>query len=150
MARTSRTMKGLTPAQVFLALGDGYTYDRWVVGTRNIRSADPDWPAPGTEIHYTIGYTPLRKDDKTVARAIEPDRHLELEAHAWPAGTARIGFFVEPTPDGCEVTIDEHPLRGVAAKLHNPVFEVLIKVRNVETLRRLENRVRAMATQPGA
>ncbi len=150
MAKTSRTMKGLTPAQVFLAFRDGYTYDRWVVGTRNIRSADPDWPAPGTEIQYTIGYAPLRKDDKTVCRAIDPDRHLELEAHAWPAGTARIGFFVEPTAEGCVVTIDEHPLRGMARTLHNPVLDLLIKVRNVETLRRLEQRVRAIAMHPGA
>ncbi|WP_019876658.1 hypothetical protein [Sporichthya polymorpha] len=144
MARTSRTMNGLSPAQVFLAFRDGYTYDRWVVGTRNIRSADPGWPAPGTEIHYTIGYAPLRKDDKTVACSYEPDVKLELEAHAWPAGTARIAFTVEEVDGGCVVHIDEHPLRGIAATLHNPVLDLLIKVRNVETLRRLEQRIRQM------
>ncbi len=40
------------------------------------------------------------------------------------------------------MTIDEHPLRGPARALHNPAFDALIWVRNVETLRRLESAAR--------
>jgi hypothetical protein len=139
MAVTRRIMRDLHPKDVFDVLRDGWTYQEWVVGTRKIRAVDPGWPAPETSTHYTIGYGPLRKDDKTTARAYEPDRRLELEAFAWPAGTARIELRVEPVEDGTLVSIDEHPLRGPAKLLHNPLMDLGIKARNVETLRRLEN-----------
>ena len=41
--------------------------------------------------------------------------------------------------DGTLVTMDEHPLRGPARTLHNPAVDALIRIRNVETLRRLES-----------
>ena len=138
MATTRRTMSGLTPAAVFDALRDGWTYGDWVVGTRTIRAVDTGWPEPGRNLHYTIGYGPLRKDDRTRSLAYEPDERLELEAHAWPAGTARIELRAEPVREGTLVSITEHPLRGPAKLLHNPVADLLIKTRNVETLRRLE------------
>jgi hypothetical protein len=131
-------MGGIGPPAVFDVLGDGWTYADWVVGTRKIRAVDPAWPAEGTALDYTVGYGPLRKDDHTRSLAYEPARRLELEAHAWPAGTARIELRAEPVEGGILVSIDEHPLRGLAARLHNPVADLLIHVRNVETLRRLE------------
>ena len=139
MAVNRRVMRGLTPKAVFDVLRDGRSYQEWVVGTRAIREVEPGWPKPGTAVHYTVGYGPARKDDETRSRAYEPDHRLDLEAHAWPAGSARIELRAEPVEDGTLVTIDEHPLRGLARTLHNPVLEVLIRVRNVETLRRLES-----------
>lgn len=138
-------MTGLQPADVFDVLRDGGTYAHWVVGTRLIRTVEPGWPAVGTALHYTIGYGPLRKDDETRSRAYEPDRLLVLEARAWPAGTARIALRAEPVEDGTLVTIDEHPERGPAKLLHNPVADLLIRTRNVETLRRLEAQARRRA-----
>ncbi len=135
-------MRGLTPDAVFDVLRDGRTYEHWVVGTRAIRVVEPDWPAPGSALHYTIGYGPLRKDDETRSCGYEPDRRLELEAHAWPAGTARIELRAEPVAGGTRVSIDEHPLRGPAKLLHNPLADLAIKLRNVETLRRLERLAR--------
>ena len=41
------------------------------------------------------------------------------------------------------IVVDEHPLRGPAKLLHNPVVDLAIKTRNVETLRRLESQARA-------
>ena len=145
MALNSRTMRGLTPADVFLALRDGCSYDRWVVGTRKIRDVDERWPMPGTALHYTVGYSPLRKDDKTVVRQFEPTNFIHLEAFAWPAGTALIVITAQDSPEGCVVSIEEKPQRGPARTFHNPVFDLLIKLRNVETLRRLEQRVRELA-----
>jgi hypothetical protein len=142
MAVTSRRMRGVTPAQVFDALRDGWSYGHWVVGTRTIRAVEPGWPAEGTGLHYTVGYGPLRKDDVTTSLAYEPQSRLELEAHAWPAGTAQIVLRVEPTADGTVVSIDENPRRGLARRIHNPVLDATIKVRNVETLRRLEQQAR--------
>lgn len=142
MAITRRRMSGLTPEQVFGVLRDGKSYEHWVVGTRKIRAVDPGWPAEGTRLHYTVGYRPLRKDDVTTSRAYEPDLRLELEAHAWPAGTARIVLRAEAVPDGTRVSIEEAPQRGPAKRLHNPAADLAIKLRNVETLRRLEAQAR--------
>ena len=145
MAITRRVMQGLTPAAVFDVLRDGRSYREWVVGTREIREVEAGWPAVGTALHYTVGYGPLRKDDETHSRRYEPDRRLELEAHAWPAGSARIELRAEPVDGGTLVSIDEHPLRGLASTLHNPALDLLIKLRNVETLRRLEALARRRA-----
>ena len=142
MAITERVMQGVTPEQVFAVFRDGKSYEHWVVGTRKIRAVDPGWPAEGSRLHYTVGYGPLRKDDVTSSRAYEPDTRLSLEAHAWPAGTAGIVMTAAPVDSGTRVTIDEAPLRGPAKRLHNPLADLLIKVRNVETLRRLESQAR--------
>ena len=138
MAVTRRLMKGLTPQAVFDVLRDGKSYGHWVVGTRTIRAVDAGWPAEGTKLHYTVGYGPLRKDDVTTSTAHVQDSRLELEAHAWPAGTAGIVLRAEPAEGGTLVSIDEKPHRGPAKLLHNPLVDVFVKARNVETLRRLE------------
>jgi hypothetical protein len=57
---------------------------------------------------------------------------------AGPAGTARIELRAEPVEDGILVSIDEHPVRGPAKALPDPLIDTVIKIRNVETLRRLE------------
>ena len=142
MAITRRLMRSVTPEQVFDVLRDGKTYAHWVVGTRAIRVVDPAWPQEGHRLHYTVGYGPLRKDDVTTSRSYTPDARLELEAHAWPAGTAGIVLTAQATEAGTEVSIDEAPLRGPAKLLHNPLLDLLIKARNVETLRRLESLAR--------
>src|SRR5687768_12771418 len=100
MAITRRSMRGVTPTQVFDVLRDGQTYGHWVVGTRKTREVDPQWPADGTAIHYTIGYRPLRKDGVTTSKGYAPDERLALEAHAWPAGTAGIVITAEQQDGG--------------------------------------------------
>ena len=142
MATTRRLMRDVTPTQVFDVLRDGQTYGHWVVGTRKTREVDPEWPADGTAIHYTVGYRPLRKDGVTTSKGYEPDRRLSLEAHAWPAGTAGIVITAEAHGGGTRVSIEEAPVKGPAARVHNPLADLLIKVRNVETLRRLESMAR--------
>lgn len=92
-------MPDLTPTQVFDVLRDGTTYGPWVVGTCTTREVDPEWPAEGTALHYTLGYRPLRKDGVTTSKGYEPDRRLTLEAHAWPAGTAGIVSLESPARD---------------------------------------------------
>lgn len=123
---------------VWDVLTDGYAYARWVVGTSKIRDVDAGWPAPGTAIHYSVGRGPFRHDGHTESVRVEPERLLELEAHAWPAGSARIVLTLYDDPRGCRVRLVEHPARGVAAVLHNPAGDALLKLRNVEALRRLE------------
>jgi hypothetical protein len=100
MTRNSRLIRDADASDVFEVLRDGRCYAEWVVGTRMIRAVDPGWPQPGTRIHYTAGWWPLRKDDITRSLRYEPDHRLELEAHAWPAGTAGIVLSAEP-PAAC-------------------------------------------------
>lgn len=121
-----------TPAQVWSVLSDGHRYSEWVLGTKEIRDVDVGWPAEGTSIHYTVGVGPLTYNDQTTSRACVPGQKLELEAHAWPAGTARIGIRISSTHGGSIISMDEHPLRGPARWAHNPLsawgFKLRVKI----------------------
>ena len=92
-----------------------------------------------------MGHVPLRKDDYTQAVSCDPPRRLVLEAHAWPVGSLHIEIRVEPSATGCTVTIEETPKKGLLKTIDNPLVELGIKLRNVETLRRLEKKTRERA-----
>lgn len=138
MATNTRRMVGVSPEDVFDVLRDGRSYGDWVVGTRRVRRVAAAWPESGTSLHYVAGYAALRKGDRTVSLAYEPDRRLQLEAHAWPFGALAIEIRAEPHPVGTTVTIEEGPKDGLLKALHNPLAEAAIWLRNLETLRRLE------------
>lgn len=110
-----------TPRQVWAVLSNGYRYSEWVHGTKEIRDVDEGWPSPGTSIHFTAGIGPVTHKDKTTSRECVAEQLLELEAHAWPAGTARVGIRISPEGTGSIVTLNEHPLHGPARWLHNPL-----------------------------
>jgi hypothetical protein len=100
-----------------------------------------DWPAAGSRFFHTVGVGPIKTKDNTKVIEVEPGRRLVLEARARPAGVAKVIFTLHPVDGGTEVEIEEYPVRGVAKAIHNPVQDGLIKLRNVETLRRLEKQV---------
>ena len=129
------------PEQVWALLADGHSYAEWVVGTKEICEVDRDWPRVGSSIAFTVGAGPLTFSDRTTVRLVEPERHLELEARAKWLGTARIAFDIRPWGEHTLVTIDEHPLRGPSARLHNALFEVALRLRNRLMLRRLADTV---------
>jgi uncharacterized protein YndB with AHSA1/START domain len=131
------------PSAVWDVLSDGRRYAEWVVGTDHIRDVDSSFPSVGGRLHYTVGRGPLRHEGHTEVLSVDAGRCLELEAHAWPLGTVRIVLRLSDAEDGCLVDIEEHPRRGLAKTLHNPALDLFIKVRNVETLRRLERATRS-------
>ncbi|HET7529885.1 MAG TPA: SRPBCC domain-containing protein [Mycobacteriales bacterium] len=137
MARNRRRMP-VSRQSLWATLSDGKAYARWVVGTSSIREVDDHWPAQGSRLHYSVGRGPLRHDGHTEVVSVDPGRRLEREAHAWPVGAARIEISLTDDGPGTVVDIDEHPSRGAGALLHNPVTDLLLKLRNVEALRRLE------------
>jgi len=137
MARNLRRMP-VSRDELWSTLCDGGAYAHWVVGTSAIRDVDQDWPGLGSRLHYSVGRGPLRHDGHTEVLCVDPGRCLELEAHAWPAGTARIEITLRDDGDGTVVELVEHPARGAGALLHNPLGDALLKLRNVEALRRLE------------
>ena len=129
-------------AAIFSVLRDGRSYARWVVGTSEIRGVDDGWPELGSRLYYRLGWGPTKKDDETTVVRVEEGSELELEAVGRPLGAARVDFRIDAVRDGSMVTIIEHPTKGILRTLHNPGFELLVYLRNVETLRRLEREVR--------
>ncbi len=129
------------PSLIFSVLRDGWSYHKWVVGTSRIRAVDATWPQPGARLHYRLGRGPVSKDDETRSVRLVDGSELELEAVGRPLGTARVDFRIDQVRDGALVTMIEHPTKGPLADLHNPGFELLIYLRNLETLRRLEREV---------
>lgn len=123
---------------VWSVLSDGYAYPRWVVETQKIRSEDTSWPEVGSSIYYTAGLGRIQLKGDTTVRVLEWGRRLELEAHAWPYGTARVAIQTIPWTDTTTVVIlDEHPLRGPGARLHSRVVDSLLHLRTRRMLTNL-------------
>jgi uncharacterized protein YndB with AHSA1/START domain len=136
MARV-QTHVAAPPERVWDLLRNGYRYAEWVVGTQKIRDVDAEFPAKDSCLHYTAGIGPVTHDGHTAVLSYVPDEQLELEAHAWPLGSARIVIGVRPEGDGSRVELDEHPMRGPALLMRNPVADAFMWIRGYEMLRRL-------------
>ena len=87
MASTDRLIHA-PPARVFEVLADPRSYAYWVIGSREVRAADADWPQPSSRFHHTVNIGPLHVRDHTEVEKMEPDRFLQLKANARPFGTA--------------------------------------------------------------
>ncbi len=139
MAMTVVILAG-PPARVFGLLGDPRSLSYFVVGTKTIRRFDPHWPDPGAKVHHTVGIGPLALRDETEVREAEADRHLVLDARIRPFGIFRVEFDLVPHAEGTELTINEYPVSGIAALPSvATVVDRLVKLRNVETARRLQH-----------
>lgn len=136
MARNEHVIAA-PPADVFAVLADGHSYEHWVVGCKRIRAVDASWPHTGASFHHSVGVGPLHIRDTTSVVERDGQRSLRLKARAWPAGAAHVNFELIPEGAGTRVVMTEDPVDGPAKVLDNPVQQALIKLRNVETLRRL-------------
>jgi uncharacterized protein YndB with AHSA1/START domain len=142
---TNERLMRLAPAAIWDALADPATYGDWVVGSKRIRDADDGWPAPGTRFHHTVGVGPLSVDDHTEALEADPPRLLRMRAKARPLGTAQVTLELTPGDGGTFVRMTENP-DGLSSLLAlNPLVHVLTKVRNAESLKRLEQIARRRA-----
>ena len=136
MARNSRELR-CSPDAVFGVLADGWLFPGWVVGATRLRGVDASWPTPGARLHHSFGVWPLVLDDTTVSQGFDAPRRMVLRARGWPAGEAHITIDVEPTVGGCRVTLTERVVSGPAMAVLTALFDVPLRVRNTETLRRL-------------
>jgi len=127
-----------TPEQIWAVLADPHSYDRWVVGAKDIREADGTWPEPGSKLQHTSGLGPLNLKDNTKVLESEPPRRLVLEARGRPVGIARVEIRLEPQGSATLVTMVEDAVRPAPAAVINATLNPLMHSRNVETLRRLE------------
>ena len=137
MATNERFMP--IPAEaVWDALADPGGYGYWVPGSRAIRDADPDWPAPGSKFHHTVGVGPFEVSDHTEALEARPPELLRIRAKTRPLVTATVTVEMIPSDGGTLVRMTES-LDGPARLLDlNPLVWLVTKARNAESLMRLE------------
>jgi uncharacterized protein YndB with AHSA1/START domain len=125
------------PERVFEVLMDPDSYGDWVVGSKEIRGADADWPAVGSRFHHRVGFGPFTLDDHTQIEEIDPPRLLKLRARARPLGTALVTLELRPSGAGTALTMIEDPADPLTAFAFQPVVHLLTRRRNDEGLRRL-------------
>ena len=138
MATTSIRVQA-PPEKVWDVLADPRTFGHWVVGSKDIRRWDPEWPAAGAAFHHTFLVGPIPIKDSTSVLEADPPRRLVLRARARPTGVAHIAMDLIPDGDGTRVEMAEQVVEGPPARFRNPIQDWLIKRRNDESLRRLRN-----------
>jgi uncharacterized protein YndB with AHSA1/START domain len=137
MATNERFMP-VPPEAVWDALADPGGFGYWVVGSKEIRDADADWPAPGSRFHHTVGFGPMTIRDHTVALEARRPSLLRLRAKARPLGTAQVTLTMTPQDGGTCVRMTENPDGLTSWLALNPLVQVLTRGRNAESLMRLE------------
>jgi hypothetical protein len=126
------------PEAVWDVLADAGKYGYWVVGSKVIRDEEPGWPEPGSKFHHTIGAGPFTLSDHTVSLEAQRPTLLKIRAKGRPVGTATVTMEMHPRDGGTVVKMTENP-DGVFAPLAlNPLLHVATKLRNSESLMRLE------------
>jgi hypothetical protein len=138
MARNSIWV-GAPVEVVWSVLADPFAYPEWVVGAQRARAADPGWPAPGSRLHHRVGIGPLSVRDRTTVIEADPPRRSVLDAAARPLGRARVEICLHAEGDGTRVVMVEDPSGFTAPLRLNPAIQALIKLRNVEALRRFRD-----------
>jgi uncharacterized protein YndB with AHSA1/START domain len=136
MSVNSRTIR-TTPARVWDVLSDGWLYPLWVVGATRMRDVDSTWPQVGAKVHHSAGVWPVVVDDNTEVLEAEPGRFLKLRARGWPMGEAEVAITLAASGADTLVEIAEEAVSGPALLVPKPATDLMIKVRNVESLRRL-------------
>jgi uncharacterized protein YndB with AHSA1/START domain len=137
MASNERFMP-VPPEAVWDALADAGGYGYWVVGSSEIRDADPSWPRPGSRFHHTVGVGPLKISDHTESLEARRPSLLRIRAKARPLGTAQVTLTMTPRDGGTRVRMTENPDGLTAWLTFNPLVQLLAKGRNAESLMRLE------------
>jgi uncharacterized protein YndB with AHSA1/START domain len=127
------------PGAVFDVLADPRSYARWVVGSKQIRAADRQWPGIGATFDHSVGVGPLVLHDSTSVRACERPLRLELLVRARPLTQAVVTLRLHEHAGGTRIEMDEHPVdRRSRLLFFNPLTEPLLRLRNAESLRRLK------------
>jgi len=126
-----------SPQDVFDVLTNGWSYASWVVGAARIRMVDKDFPATGSKVHHSVGLWPVLISDNTEVEKISEPHEMQLRVKAWPTGEGRVRFTCRARGGQTEVVMEETAISGPAALIPAPAEDLLLRVRNNETLRRL-------------
>jgi hypothetical protein len=123
--------------QVWDVVADGWTYSQWVVGNTRMRAVTPDWPAPGSKIHHTIGVWPVVVNDETIVESCTPLEELVLFARVRPFGGARITLRLADIHNGSRIEMAEVPVGGPLNWVPRRLSLLLVYPRNRECVERL-------------
>ncbi len=126
-----------TPEQVFAVLADPWVYPTWVVGASRLRAADSAYPQVGCKLHHSVGVWPLVLNDETRVEEWDPPHRMVLQAKTRPIGTERVIIEVKPNGSGSVVRMEEYPITGPASYLPRALTDLILYIRNWESLRRL-------------
>ena len=135
---TNRRFMPAAPDTIWAVLANPENYAYWVVGSKRIRDADAGFPAPGTKFHHTIGFGPMTLNDHSEVIDAEPPQLLRLRVKGRPLGTATVIMRMTPRDGGSVVEMVENPDGAYAILNRNPLLHVFTKLRNAESLMRLE------------
>lgn len=124
--------------EVFAVLADPKRYADWVVGTAEIRDADPAWPQPGAKLYHSIGAGPLRFDDHTEVISCAAPERLVLLAHLGPLGDFKVDLRLEEVQGATKVVMLEGPVQGIS-RFAGPAGDAFGSMRNALSLRRLKD-----------
>ena len=134
---------------VWATLADGESFQDWVVGCKEVRKVEGDWPSPGSSIHHSIGVGKVTLDDLTSVVEMEENRRLVLRARIRPAGVAAVIMTLSPSgPSATTVVMEEDVAEGPASHVPDAITDPLLHARNVETLRRLKNLAESRSSRP--
>jgi hypothetical protein len=122
---------------VFAVLNDPRAYQRFVVGTKRVRSFDPRWPEPGSELHHTVGIGPLALRDKTEAAESDPLDRLVVRPHIRPFVITESTFELEDRGEDTLLRLDEYAVGGPLAPVWPGPLDGLMALRNRLLVRRL-------------
>jgi uncharacterized protein YndB with AHSA1/START domain len=125
------------PDAVFDVLADPESYGHWVVGSSRTRQADANWPRKGSKFHHTQGFFGIGLPDDTEVLESKRPRQLVLEARIRPFAVNKVELRLRRRGNGTRVTMIEYPTGGLAKLVANPLMDLLLHVRNLESLRRL-------------
>ncbi|WP_213817065.1 SRPBCC family protein [Glaciihabitans sp. dw_435] len=126
-----------SPEDVFAVIADGWLFPTWVVGASRMRDVEEGWPEEGFHLHHSFGVWPFLINDETTMLEWDPPRHAAMRPKGWPIGEALVTIDVRPKGDGCIVRITEEATAGPGTWVPEFFMNVLLHLRNVETLRRL-------------
>ena len=126
-----------SPEEVFDVLSDPERYGDWVVGASRSHDGEGDWPAPGSTFEHIQGFLGIGWPDKTAVVSSNRPRTLVLQAYFRPFAINKVELRLSPRGRGTKLVMVEYPTGGFAARLPRPVVDLALKLRNLESLRRL-------------
>jgi uncharacterized protein YndB with AHSA1/START domain len=135
---TNRKLIHAPPERVFDVLSDPGSYGDWVVGSSQIRDADPGFPGLGTRFHHTQGVLGRGIRDSTRVLESRPPRRLVLRVCARPLAVGKVALQLTPVDGGTEVRMDEVAIGGLLAAVPRMLADPPTWLRNEISLSRLK------------